>query len=242
MSSFISQNIGERIRYYRKAAGFTLVSFADALHRGKSVVSKYERGEISIDIETLHQITEILNVPISLLIEDSNRTIDTWVSRVPGAPSDEEYQLLYMYMYATHQGKPQLSRNTIHLSNDHAYVYAELPDVTQIKSYKSFYSGEIQRESSFVRGLLVNPLNSHDLAIFEYQPPLNQYACFMGFFCTLSIGRYFPLATKALFSWAPVCDEDWLVEKLRITAPDSKDYRNLNGFFVTSGVSLYQPK
>ena len=56
----ICKTVGARIRFLRRQQGYTLTGFAEALSRGKSTVSKYERGEISIDIVTLSEIAQVL--------------------------------------------------------------------------------------------------------------------------------------------------------------------------------------
>ncbi|WP_437438807.1 helix-turn-helix domain-containing protein, partial [Enterocloster citroniae] len=49
----ISLHIGDRIRMYRKARGLTLQQLADMIHKSRASVSKYENGEITLDVETL---------------------------------------------------------------------------------------------------------------------------------------------------------------------------------------------
>ena len=45
--------IGNKIKFFRKKRGLTLVEFADILCKSKATVSKYENGQITIDIVTL---------------------------------------------------------------------------------------------------------------------------------------------------------------------------------------------
>ena len=66
----ICKEVGAKIRYFRKLQGYTLESFATILHRSKSVLSQYERGEISIDLLTLQQISNALGVSIGALIDN----------------------------------------------------------------------------------------------------------------------------------------------------------------------------
>lgn len=65
----ICKEVGAKIRYFRKLQGHTLDSFATILHRSKSVLSQYERGEISIDLLTLQQISKALGISIGALID-----------------------------------------------------------------------------------------------------------------------------------------------------------------------------
>ena len=65
--SQISQHIGSRIRSFRRAQGMTLQQLADKIHKSRASVSKYETGEITVDIETLFEIAEALGVELSQL-------------------------------------------------------------------------------------------------------------------------------------------------------------------------------
>lgn len=56
----ISQEIGRRIRAFRKMRKLTLDELALIIYKSKSTISKYEKGEISIDIETLYDIADAL--------------------------------------------------------------------------------------------------------------------------------------------------------------------------------------
>lgn len=67
--SEITNHIGQRIRLYRKNKQLTLEQFAAQLHKSKSTVSKYECGEISIDIETLYEIADALQISIRQLLD-----------------------------------------------------------------------------------------------------------------------------------------------------------------------------
>ena len=61
MSNFTCY-VGEQIRKYRKAGKMTLQDLADAIHKSRATVCKYENGDISVDIETLYEISQILQV------------------------------------------------------------------------------------------------------------------------------------------------------------------------------------
>lgn len=107
--------VGSRIRFIRRQKGYTLNDFADAIHRGKSTVSKYERGEISIDIETLADISRVLGVSLASLVDDSKSTGVEFIFR----PGENEYaehlERYYLYFYSAHVGKPYISYNAFSL-------------------------------------------------------------------------------------------------------------------------------
>ena len=65
--SEINVYVGAQIRKYRKACKLTIQELADAIHKSRATVCKYENGTISIDIETLYEISQVLQVSFSQL-------------------------------------------------------------------------------------------------------------------------------------------------------------------------------
>ena len=59
--------VGQQIKKYRKAGRLTLQQLADAIHKSRATVCKYENGEISVDIETLFEISQVLQVSMAQL-------------------------------------------------------------------------------------------------------------------------------------------------------------------------------
>ena len=51
--SEVNKSVGEKIRNFRKVRKLTLESLSETIHKSVSTLSKYEKGEIPIDVETL---------------------------------------------------------------------------------------------------------------------------------------------------------------------------------------------
>lgn len=67
-SKEISDNIGSRIKIYRKQSGFTQKTLAEKLYKSESTVRMWELGKSEPDIGTIVRLSEILNVPVELLL------------------------------------------------------------------------------------------------------------------------------------------------------------------------------
>ncbi|MBQ8563015.1 MAG: helix-turn-helix transcriptional regulator [Firmicutes bacterium] len=65
----LSRHIGSRIRSFRKAQGLTLQQMADRLEKSKATMSKYETGDIILDVETLYAIANLLQIGINQLTD-----------------------------------------------------------------------------------------------------------------------------------------------------------------------------
>ena len=63
-----SEYLGARIRMYRKAKGLSLQDFSAKLFKSVSTVSKYETGDIIVNIDTLYEIAAVLSIPVTELL------------------------------------------------------------------------------------------------------------------------------------------------------------------------------
>ena len=64
----ISREIGHRTRNFRKSRHMTLDELANIVCKNKSTLSKYENGEIILDIETIYEIARALGIHVEQLL------------------------------------------------------------------------------------------------------------------------------------------------------------------------------
>ena len=76
-SNFYAE-VGGNIKTYRKLQHMTQQELAGKINKSMACISKYEKGDISIDLYTLYEIAEVLNIPPALLLPQ-----DTGASRLP---------------------------------------------------------------------------------------------------------------------------------------------------------------
>ena len=72
----ITREVGSRIRYARKSRGMSMEELAQAIYKTRSAISKYENGQISVDIATLYDIANALNVSIYDLLHRNTPDIN----------------------------------------------------------------------------------------------------------------------------------------------------------------------
>lgn len=224
----ICKQVGARLRTLRRERGYTLAEFAQVVHRSKSTISKYERGEISVDIATLDELARALGVSVSAFFE--TRAAGMKLMDV-AEEKPEDMERLYLYIYSAHEGKPWVAHCALFLGKNSAHIYAELPDDEEIYNYRSCYFGILRRTNSFTRVIAVNPMHDDDVIILNYELTLKPVMAYTCFACSLSIGQWYPLAMPALISTVPIKDEDWIKAQLRFTAKDMRAFRSINAFF-----------
>lgn len=67
------ENIGKRIAFYRREKGITQRGLADELHISYQAVSKWESGKSLPTVETLYEISNLLNVTMDALLNEDER-------------------------------------------------------------------------------------------------------------------------------------------------------------------------
>ena len=110
----ISIHVGQRIRLYRKMKGMTIETFAGMIHKSKATVSKYENGDISIDIETLFVIAKALDIAVNHLIDytSDEEAVAEGEDAAKGRWSKSRY---YMYFYDGRRNR--IARNIIEVQD-----------------------------------------------------------------------------------------------------------------------------
>ena len=68
MGSF-SNFVGHRIKKYRKSRGYTIEQFSAMINKSKATLSKYENGAITIDVETLYEISRVLDIDLKYFVD-----------------------------------------------------------------------------------------------------------------------------------------------------------------------------
>lgn len=229
-----SKKVGEKIRILRKKCGYTLIDFAKLLNKSKSVVSKYERGEIAIDILTIRQIAQVLNIPVSSLLEDELPQIAPLFSTADNIDFSNlsSIKTIYVYSYFAHAGKPILRVQQIQCVNEKAISYLYPEHNADGKSFECIYTGTVINESSFTRIMISNPVVPNDVVILDFPARFQKGKPVLGYITSISIPPYSPLASAAILSDTPIADADWLKAKLTLDKDVTKYIKKNNCFML----------
>ena len=96
MGSF-SNFVGHRIKKYRKSRGYTIEQFSAMINKSKATLSKYENGAITIDIETLYEISQALDIDLKYFVDYQPPTFRSEPALHKNAYFNQS--LAYMYYY-----------------------------------------------------------------------------------------------------------------------------------------------
>ena len=108
----INTHVGKMIRKYRKAANLTLQQLADAIHKSRATICKYENGDISMDIETLYEISQVLQVSVPQLtdigrLQAEAEPYERWCNQYPRKRREWQLPCDAFYLFRIREWKKQ---------------------------------------------------------------------------------------------------------------------------------------
>ena len=233
----ISPQIGERIRSYRKLQGMTLQQLADRIHKSRASISKYENGEIVLDVDTLHEISRALHVPFSALTDCTEQK-----ETVYRAPDPEGrgpfFQANRLYFYFYDGRRERLKNGVINISRDKTQdgicdasltISVVLPG-GRISSI--FYSGKVVYSDMLIRFSFVNQYNPLEEDLLYIFNPLELRDSTEGLLCGISSADLMPCAFKCIVTLAPQEPTEELISRLMITKEELRRWQKMNMLIV----------
>lgn len=235
----ISENVGRNIRFYRKSRDLTLSELGEKIFKGKAVISKYEKGQISIDIQTLYEIATVLQVNLEQLLYSDEQ--DSWLdNKNDYIPSFfQNTNKLYGYFYDGRDESINESVITItqmktsDQTEYHATLFLNINDRQHFHSCEYTYHGNLHHYDA----LSIFTLQNNNTAMEElkisvpasYTSAEEKFALFNG----VSSRPLMPVSLKMLLSKSQIEKNAALTEKLKISKADLKSIKLYNFLSVT---------
>lgn len=236
----INTYTGCKIRNYRKMKKLTLQQLADAIHKSRATVSKYEKGDISIDIETLFDISNALDIGIEQLVDYHPQIKQEQVVVNPNNTIISPFfkaEKLYFYFYdgRYHRLKEAVidiykqeiqedgcskASMTIHSSTETG------------RSSETYYTGKVLYSDMLIRFSFLNKYNKLEQDLLYIFNPLELIDMTEGLLCGISSTDLLPCAFKCLVCLSPKNNYEELKKRLQIKSKDLKRLQKLNMFVV----------
>ncbi|MBQ2879748.1 MAG: helix-turn-helix domain-containing protein [Anaerotignum sp.] len=231
----ISIHVGQRIRLYRKMKGLTIETFAGMIGKSKATVSKYENGDISIDIETLFMIAEALEVSVNQLVDYAEETAEKKGDAAKVPLSRSRY---YMYFYDGRRSR--IARNIIEVQDGgeengvfEANMYAYLENFENYYQCKLLYHGIMRRYDTFVNFNFENQNNKVERAFLYAINSFSHSGRMAGLYCGLSTQPILPACFKFVLSPEILEENEELKAELTVSKEDIKVLKKMNMFVVS---------
>ena len=233
----INIHIGSRIRNYRKMKGMTLQQLADTIHKSRATVSKYETGEITIDIETLYDISSALEV-------DLNRLTDYRPDKVKSVASVDysgrspffHAERLYFYFYDGRNNRLKDGIIDVHKDDEQNGCFGASFSIRSVtpagRVSEVYYNGTVLYSDTLIRFSFVNQYNKLEQDLLYIFNPLELRDFTEGLLCGISSADLRPCAFKCLVTLTPQQPTEELKEHLLITPKELKRWQKMNMLIV----------
>jgi len=226
LSSF-SYFVGQRIKKYRKSRGYTIEEFSAIINKSKATLSKYENGAITIDIETLYDISKALDVELKHFV-DYQPPIFHSESKLPQNTYFNQ-TLAYMYYY---DGRiRQIVRSLLHFTQSSNNDATEVTLFTGVSSFddpdrcQHLFVGEMKSYDTITHMVLTNQINAAEKMYICMLNPMQNNVPAVGLVSGIGSTPFFaPIALKALISKVPLDENDLLLGSIKL---DKDDYHLL---------------
>lgn len=234
----IAQHTGQRIRLFRKARGLTLQQLADMIHKSRASVSKYETGEITLDIETLFDISQALNVDLNQLTDYRPKKVlpPQQTAEIQGKSPFFQADRLYFYFYDGRYNRLKDGVINIHRDQDadgDCRATLSISAVTPTgRSSEIYYSGKVVYSDMLIRFSFVNQYNTLEEDLLYIFNPLELRDFTEGLLCGISSADLMPCAFKCLVTLSPQPATEELKQHLLFTPKELRRWQKMNMLIV----------
>ena len=219
----VQEHVGKRIHLYRKKQNLTLQQVAYLMGKTPSTISKYEKGAISIDIGSLYQLAEILNVNAEQLLDYQPETRHkTSNFALKGFFSLRRTYHLYQYFAPMRR----IIRSVLEISSEGSEnsakvtLYYDVPNPGEYTLANFIYRGQISTYDSFATIHVKNDFALHDDVYFYIKSPLWIRNVTTGFMLSYSQTMGMPSVAKIVFSATPLEENEPLLHTLNLNTKD----------------------
>lgn len=233
--STISIEIGNKIRQFRQSRKMTLDELAIIIHKSRATLSKYERGEISIDIDTLYELADALHVRTEqLLYTPISEKHPQQRKIVPAFFQDVDR--FYCYYFDGRIGKLVRSAfdvfSRIDVNQYKIAMYMNFKDLAHYQQAENTYWGYMEHFDALTLIELTNQSNPMEKASLQILASFLDADSKWGLWNGVSSRPLMPVATKMLFTKKPLTEDAALVRELKISRDDIHRMKYYNMFSV----------
>ena len=237
MSEF-TYHVGQQVRKYRKAGKITLQQLADEIHKSRATVCKYENGEISVDIETLYEISQVLQVSMAQLTTyqaPEDRLVGNALELSNKNPFFQAKKL-YFYFYDGRYQRMKDGIIDIYDKQEDSGCYEATLSICTVsatgRSSEIFYTGKVLYSDMLIRFSFVNQYNPLEEDLLYIFNPLERRDFTVGLLCGISSADLMPCAFKCLITLKPQELTEEFRQQLLFTKKDLKRWEQLNMLMV----------
>jgi len=230
----ISKAVGARVRQFRKVRGITAQQLAEAIHKSKATVSKYESGEIALDIPTLYEIAGVLRLHADELLPKETASPPLLGSQDSIPYLFRDASRLFAYSFDGRNGR--LMRCVLDIlsqGEDHRFqvaFYMNCEDYEQYQICEHTYYGYMEHFDVLTNIYAESrdtPIEKARVSILSSFQDVQQK---WGLWSGISSRPIMPVASKMLFSKTILKEDRALISTLKISKEDIRLMKAYNMF------------
>ena len=241
MSSF-SYHVGQRIKKYRKSRGYTIEEFSAMINKSKATLSKYENGTITIDIETLYDISNALNIDLKCFVDYQPPAFHTDTV----LPKSFYFNQSRAYMYYYDGRVRQLVRSLLCFSPSPSGDSIDVMLYTGLASFDApdrcqhLFTGEMKPYDTITHMVLTNQINEAEKMYICMLNPMQARTPAIGLLSGIGSTPFFaPIALKTLISKEPLEENEKLLNTIKLDKDDYHLLRYYNMMVVNRPASAF---
>ncbi|MBQ7491437.1 MAG: helix-turn-helix transcriptional regulator [Clostridia bacterium] len=227
----ISIAVGGRIRLYRQMKKLTLMTLAEKIHKSKATLSKYETGDIVVDVETLFDIARALEIKPQQLLDSFLQTEEEQEIRPDGFFPQRR---ICVYFY---DGRvKRIVRNLLETGHDGvgrtATFYNDIPSFDRPEACRNLYFGTVEYFDTVTNFSFTSQSNRIERLTMCAANPFDRGGQVLGMLSGISRYPMLPVSIKCILSPGELKEDEELMRKLVLSQKDIKLIRTLNMFAV----------
>lgn len=232
----INKEVGGKIRNFRKCKGMTVQELASLIYKSKATVSKYENGDITIDLITLYKITEALNLHVEQLLYIEPRHSSLLSNNTPSTFFKNATRF-YSYIYDGRDNK--LVRCVIDIlaqpdtNRYKTMLYMNVKDFENYQKCENTYWGYTEHYDTLTTIMLKNQATPLENITINILASFLESEKKWGLMSGVSFRPFMPIALKMLFTKSPLVENQELINELKISKDDIRTMKIYNMLAVT---------
>lgn len=213
------EQLGKNIRNYRKSKNMSIQDLGTAIGKSKPTVARYENGEIVMDMITILEICNVLNIDINDICELSVQSLEKDINENPFNSN-----LIYLY-YISKEG---IIISSLEIEEKKYANYVLMKNGINGKNYKQDYTGVLESNYNTAFICLTNAINNPGLDKFQVEIDLHSKVnnMYYGLFLGISDYTHKPTARKCIASTKLINSKEGLNElfnKLTVTEEEATE-------------------
>lgn len=233
--SRIDVEVGSKIRQMRQSRRMTQDELATAIHKSRATLSKYESGDISIDLNTLYDLSDAFGIhPEQLLYL---RTMEANTAQPELLPAFfKGLARFYGYYYDGRNGKLNRSVFDVFSQTDigqyRIALYMNCSEFDHYQQAENIYWGTMQHFDSMTLITLKHQNNPMERASLQVLASFLDADTRWGLWNGVSSRPLMPVALKFLLSKRPLPENAALLHELKFSKEDIRRMKYYNMFSV----------